>query len=207
MFGLSLFLVLGWFGGPSTFPVTASVEESSVDAPHEGGIATLYALDPLASSLCLHDGREGLMIRNFRVSKRCNDLVFNPDGNRFVTGTDTSRVGAIVDVGTAEDLRAKYGQGEAAAAEIGFASIRLVGDQVAVFVQKEDKPQEKVELLKEAQTLFSSASALASTPIVPGHIYILRNADIKETRYQLMVKLLVIAFTPNETVTVRWQRL
>ena len=200
------FLLFCWSGDLRTTRVTAS-DEQPPPAEQEGGIATLYALDPLARALCFHDGREGLMIRNHRVSKRCSDLLFSADDGRLVTGIEANRVGAIIDVGTTEDLRARYGQPESASAEIGFVSLRLRGEELAVLVLKEDRPQEKAQVLKEAAAVFASAFPAASAPISLGHIYVLRNADTKDSRFQLTVKLLVIGYTPNELVTVRWQRL
>jgi hypothetical protein len=40
-----------------------------------------------------------------------------------------------------------------------------------------------------------------------GHIYLVRIADKKDSRYQQIVKLMVIAFRPDESVTLRWELL
>jgi hypothetical protein len=169
-----------------------------------GGIVTLYAWDPLARAFCFHDGREAFMVRGDRLTRRCtSDLGFNPvGGGGLVIGTDGNRVGAIVDLGTADEIRARYGLDNDAGAAVGFATLRLLGDKIALLVQKEDRPQERVETLKEGQTLSQAAPVAA---ITLGHIYVLRIGDSKDGRTQMLVKLIVLSYTPNETVTLRWE--
>jgi hypothetical protein len=202
----SAFVLVCWCGSASAQEARLGVEQGSVaeQQVRSGGIVTLYALDPLARSFCFHDGREGLMFRNDRVTKRCtSDLGFNPAvGGAFLIGTDANRVGAIVDLGTVDEIRARYGYDGPAGAAIGFASLRLLGEKVFVLVQKEDRPQEKAEPLKEAQAL---SQVGPGATITLGHIYVLRIADAKDGRPQLLVKVMVIAYAPNETVTLRWE--
>jgi hypothetical protein len=144
------------------------------------------------------------MVRSERLVKRCtSDMGFaSVAGGGLVIGTDANRVGAIIDLGTAEELRARYGFDNDANPGVGFATLRLHGDKLALFVQKEDRPQEKVEFLKEAQTLAQSGPVAA---ISVGHIYVVRIGDSKDGRTQMMVKAMVLAYTPNETVTIRWE--
>jgi hypothetical protein len=40
-----------------------------------------------------------------------------------------------------------------------------------------------------------------------GHIYLVRIADKKDTSFQQLVKLMVIAYRPEEAVTLRWELL
>lgn len=204
-FAFSVFVLLGWFVAFQAQGTRAEAEEP-VEQQAQGGIATLYALDPLARAFCFHDGREGLMIRNNQVKNRCADLHFNPAAGGFqVNRIEINRVGSIIDIGTADDLRSRYGQDEKLG--VGFASLRFHGEKIAVFVANEDRPQEKVEFLKEASALFSDAGAPNAAPVALGHIYVLRIADTTDSRFQRVVKLMVIAHTPGESVTVRWETL
>jgi hypothetical protein len=40
-----------------------------------------------------------------------------------------------------------------------------------------------------------------------GHIYLVRIVDSKDKSFQQLVKLIVIAYRPEEAVTVRWELL
>ena len=165
-----------------------------------GGIFTLYAWDPLARTLCFSDGRAGFMILKNRIENRCSDLSFTiAGGGSLVTAIEADRVGAIIDLGTADELRLRYGYDEAAE---GFASLRLQGQKILIL--KEDNPQEELQPLKEGPELFSEVGPSANAPVKFGHIYLLRLAGKKDTSFQLIVKLIVIAYTPNESVTLRW---
>ncbi|MCM3873741.1 MAG: hypothetical protein ND895_23890 [Pyrinomonadaceae bacterium] len=182
-------------------------ERSSLPARQvRGGIVNLYALDPLARSLCFRDGREGLAFQKNRWANRCSDLNFSLAGNgSFVTGIEANRVAAIVDLGTANDLRERYGYEDADSGGEGFASLRLQGDRILIL--KEDNPNESLQPLKEGLTLFTELGPSANAPVRLGHIYLLRIADRKDKSYQQIVKLIVIAYAPNESVTLRWEPL
>ena len=121
-----------------------------------GGIVTLYALDPLARAFCLHDGREDVHApqRPRREAVRRPGLHL-AGGGTLVIGPEANRVVALVDLGTASDIRTRYGFDDASGMDIGFGSLRLFGGKLTALVQKEDRPQEKVEPLKEAQALSS----------------------------------------------------
>jgi hypothetical protein len=162
--------------------------------------------DPLARSLCFRDGRAGLMILNNRIGNRCSDVSFSlAGGGSFTTAIEADRVGAIIDLGTADDLRERYGYDDADGGGEGFASLQLQGQNVLIL--KEDDRKEILQPLKEAPELFSRVGPSANAPVRLGHIYLLRLAGKKDSSFQMIVKLIVIAYTPNESVTVRWESL
>lgn len=171
-----------------------------------GGIATLYALDPLARTLCLRDGRKGLMFAANRVTNRCSDLNYAlAGGGSFVTGIEANRVGSLLDLGTADELRARYGFDDAEGGGEGFASLRIHEGKLVIL--KEDRPQEKLQPLREASALFADVRSSATAPVKLGHIYLVQITDTKDRSFQLIVKLMVIAYTANQSVTVRWEAL
>ena len=186
---------------------TPGVERPSVPQRQvRGGIITLYALDPLARAVCFRDGREGLAFQKNRWANRCSDLSFTLTGDgSFVTGIEATRVAAIIDLGTANDLRERYGFEDAENGGEGFASLRLEGDKIVIL--KEDNPHESLQPLKEGTALFTDLGPSANAPVRLGHIYLLRIADKKDKSYQQIVKLIVIAYKPNESVTLRWEPL
>jgi hypothetical protein len=185
---------------------SAASRQQSQERQARGGVFTLYALDPLARALCFRDGRAGLSIEKNRWGNRCSDLTFTLDGEgSFVTATEANRVAAIIDLGTPLELRNRYGYEDADDGGEGFASLRLQGDSVVIL--KEDNPHEKLQPLKEGAVLFGELRPSANAPVRLGHIYMIRLADKKDKSFQHLVKLIVIAYRPNEAVTIRWEPL
>lgn len=185
---------------PSSDKTTLPTQEGRA----RGGIFTLYGWDPVARTLCFSDGRPGMMILKNRIENRCSDLSFTTaGGGSLVTAIEADRVGAIIDLGTADELRQRYGYDDAEGGGEGFASLRMVGQKIMIL--KEDNPTEELQPLKEGPSLFSDVGPSANAPIKFGHIYLVRLAGRKDSSFQLIVKLIVIGYIPNESVTVRWE--
>ena len=168
------------------------------------GVFTMYALDPLARSFCFNDGKEGMAIANNQFGNRCSDLSYSLAGNGvFVAGLEVNRVAAIVDLGTANQLRERYGFEDADNGGVGFASLRLEGNKITIL--QEDNTSPVWQPLKEGPQLFNDVKASANAPIKLGHIYLVRIADTKDKAFQQIVKLMVISYRPEESVTLRWE--
>jgi hypothetical protein len=181
-------------------------EKQTVQPKKRGGLITLYALDPLSRTLCFSDGKEGFVIDKNRWGNRCSDLSFNlaPNGS-FVTGIEVNRIAAIVDLGTANDLRGRYGYEDADNGGVGFASLRLDGGKIMIL--KDDHVEETYQPLQEGPKLFTEVGPSANAPIKLGHIYLVRIADQKDKSFQQIAKLIVVAYRPDESVTLRWELL
>ena len=185
---------------------TAPDEKQGAQARKRSGIFTLYAMDPLARSLCLNDGKEGMQIANNQWGNRCSDLSYSLAGNGvLVAGLEVNRVAAIVDLGTANQVRERYGFEDQDNGGIGFASLRLEGDKITILQEDNTKPV--WQPLKEGPQLFTDVKASANAPIKLGHIYLVRIADTKDKNFQNIAKLMVIAYRPEESVTLRWELL
>lgn len=170
------------------------------------GIFTLYAYDPLARTLCFNDGKEGRAIAANQWGNRCSDLSYSLAGQGvLVAGIEINRVAAIVDLGTANDLRERYEFEDAENGGVGFASLRLEGGKLQVL--QEDNTTPVWQTLKEGPQLFTDVKASANAPIKLGHIYLVRTVDTKDRNFQQIAKLMVIAYRPDESVTVRWELL
>lgn len=196
------FVVLSWCGGAYA-QGTASGAEKRADQVR-GGVFTFYALDPLRRALCFNDGREGHAFQKNRWANRCSDLTFSLAGDgSFVSGVEANRVAAMVDLGTPNDLRDRYGYEDAENGGEGYASLRLQGDTIVIL--KDDNPHEQLQPLKEAPPLFTDLRPSANAPIRLGHIYLLRIADKKDKSFQRIIKMMVIEYRPNESVTLRWE--
>ena len=182
---------------------TAPDEKRAAQPKKRGGILTLYTLDPLSRTLCFSDGKEGMEFTNTVWRNRCSDLLFA--GSNLVSGIEIDRLGAIVDLGTTDELTARYGFEDAQRGGTGFASIHLQGDKIMIL--KQDLGKQEFQPLQEAAKLFTDAGPEAAAPIKLGHIYLVRVADKKDKSTIQIVKLMVIAHRPEESVTLRWELL
>jgi len=166
----------------------------------------MYALDPLSRTLCFADGKEGMAFVDNDWGNRCSDISYSLAGNgSLVSGIEVNRIGSIIDLGTPDQLRDRYGFEDASGGGAGFASLRLEGGKIMVL--KEDITKPVWQPLQEGPRLFTEVGPSASAPIKLGHIYLVRIADKKDLNFQRIVKLMVIAYRPEEAVTLRWELL
>jgi hypothetical protein len=176
-----------------------------VEKTVKGGVVTLYALDPLAQSFCFRDANDGLIFNQHEVKNRCSDLNFNNYyAEHFAVGIEGGRVGTIVDLGSAGDLKKEYGYEETVGNGQGFASIHFEAGKVVIL---KDRRARVMQHLKESTQLFAEPTSSANAPVKLGHIYLARITDRHDNSFQLLVKLLVIGYVPGESVTLRWQSL
>jgi len=209
---ITFVLLLAGFGAPQLLraqtPATPDDKQAPQQSRKRGGIFTIYAMDPLARTLCFTDGKEGMAFVNNKWENRCSDLSYTlAGGGSLVTGIELNRQAVIVDLGTANDLRGRYGYEDAENGGVGFASLRLEGDKVTVLQDDNGKFKASWQTLQEGSRLFTEVKSSANAPIQLGHIYLVRIVDSKDKSFQQIVKLLVIAYRPEEAVTVRWELL
>ncbi|HKG59967.1 MAG TPA: hypothetical protein VKB05_09410 [Pyrinomonadaceae bacterium] len=185
---------------------TAPDEKRAAQPKKRGGIFTMYAHDPLARTMCFSDGKEGFAFVDNDWRNRCSDLGYIlGSGGSLVSGIEVNRVAAIVDLGSPDELRQRYGFEEAAGGATGFASLHLAGNKIRIL--KQDIRNPEYQPLQEGPKLFTELAPSATAPIKVGHIYLVRIADKTDTSFQQLVKLMVIAFRPEESVTLRWELL
>lgn len=184
-------------------------DEKGVSQPKKrGGIFTMYILDPLARTMCFSDGKEGFALVNNDWRNRCSDLGYVLAGNgSLISGIEVNRVAAIVDLGTPDELRRRYSFEESSGGGTGFASLHLNPRGDKIMVLKEDIRKAEFQPLQEGAKLFTEVAPSATAPITLGHIYLVRIADKKDPSFQQLVKLMVIAYRPEESVTLRWELL
>jgi hypothetical protein len=168
-----------------------------------GGVSTLYALDPLSRSLSFTDGRPGHVIHNNRMFNRNSDINFGnylKDG--FSVGIEGGRLGNLVDLGTAEEFAKRTGFQETGGNGQGYASLHFEKDQL---VTLKDYRTGEFQALKEADALFETGKSSAGAPAIAGHIYLARLTESRDPGFELVVKFICIAHTPNESATIRWE--
>lgn len=200
---LVVFIVFGFHQVLRAQNPSAPDEKRAAQPQKRGGIFTLYAIDPLARTLCFSDGKEGMAFSNTNWINRCSDLSFA--GSNLVTGVEADRLGAIVDLGTADEMSSGYGFEDAQGGGTGFASIHLQGGKIMIL--KEDFGKQVFQPLRENSKLFTELGSSVAAPIKLGHIYVVRITGKKDNSSQQFAKLMVIAFRPEESVTLRWELL
>ncbi|MBS1793601.1 MAG: hypothetical protein JSS81_07095 [Acidobacteria bacterium] len=170
-----------------------------------GGIATLYALDPLAHTFCFADGREGYMFQQNEVRNRCSDLDYNAyNAGGLTVGNEGARTGAIVDLGGAAELARRYGYTETVGGGQGFASLRAADGKIFIVKDRAGRTEQEIA---ESALLFAGGKSGAKAAVQTGHLYLLRITDKYDKSFERLVKLIVLAHAPGESVTFRWQNL
>src|ERR1043165_3347020 len=206
-FLITFVLLVAGFGAPQLLRAQTPTLPDDKAAPprRRSGIFTLYALDPLSRTICFTDGKEGMAFVNNSWENRCSDLSYTLAGSgNLVSGIELNRTAAIVDLGTPNDLRGRYGYDDADNGGVGFASLRLEGTKITVLPKNDSPAKPTWQPLQEA-TKLNDVKSSANAPIQLGHIYLVRIVDSKDKSFQQTVKLMVIAYRPEEAVTVRWE--
>jgi len=174
------------------------------DCNQKENIVTLYALDPLARTFCFDDGKYGQMFSDWCVYNRRSDIDFNNyNKGNFSVGIEGGEVGTIIDLGSSADLQKKYKYQETMGNGQGFASIHRKNNTILIL--KDDPYNHTFQRMEESSELFRDGRSVASASVNLGHLYILRITDHTQTSFERIVKMLVIAYKPNEWVTIRWQ--
>jgi hypothetical protein len=169
-----------------------------------GGIATLYMMDQLASGFCFEDGQPGLVLLKNQVFAHCGDIESSYYRGDFTLGLAGRQVAAIVDLGTPADLARRYGFEETGESGQGFASLQADAGKILVL---KDYHAQSLQDLKESIQLFQEGKPAARAPIRLGHIYLARLTNPRYKDYETIAKFMVIAYTPDQSVTIRWQLL
>lgn len=173
------------------------------------GMVTLYARDPLAQTFCFNDGKYGTVVQENEVRNRCSDISFNSyKENFFSVGIEGAKQGRILDLGTPDELQKKYKYPETVGKGQGFASIQLQDGKIFVLKDKKQGVRTaELQELTEANDLFQIKSKVGyeSISVKLGNIYLLRLTDGRDRDFERIVKILVTAYQPNESVTIRWQ--
>jgi len=165
--------------------------------PPASTISTLYSNDPIAHTLCFTDGREGGVFQDGHARNRCSHIDFDTyKASNLSVGIEGGELGAIIDLGNAQDLQANQYQ--------AFSGIRFVDGKILLI--KDPKKDERQELPRAAQ-VFAAGNDMSSAEAKPGHIYLARITDRHNKDFQILVKLLVLSVRPGELVTFRWELL
>lgn len=167
-------------------------------------IVTLCALDPLARTFCFGDGKYGQMFSDRSVYNRRSDIDFNNYNNgSFSVGIEGAEVGTIINLGSTADVQAKYKYQETIGNGQGFASIHRKNR--TIFILKNNSYGHIFQPMEESNELFQSGRSVASASVNLGHLYLVRITDATDVGFERIVKMLVIAYQPNEWVTIRWE--
>jgi hypothetical protein len=167
------------------------------------GLATLFMIDPLTQAFCLRDGMAGLVFQQGQKRNRCSDLNFGSyEPESFSVGDEGGRQGVIIDLGKSLDLKGRYGYSETVGAGQGFASITASNGKALIL--KDYMTGQLQEMTESAKLFGTPADGTQSVPVKLGHIYLMRLTDRHDKSFELLAKLLVVAYVPSQSVTIRW---
>ncbi|CAF1076905.1 unnamed protein product [Adineta ricciae] len=186
--------------------ISKCTPEQNVSKPTpKQNIVSLYAFDPLARKFCFVDGEYGGVILNWTVYNRRSDIDFNAHNkDNFTVGIEGRMVGTIIDLGSSEDLQRRYQYRETVGNGQGFASIHR--QNTTLLIRKGAQYTENAfQPMMESDEFFQHEKSGATVTVKLGHIYVLRITDRFTPTFELIVKMLVIAFEPNVSVTIRWE--
>mgnify|MGYP003579079796 CR=1 FL=1 len=171
-----------------------------------GGISTLYANDPLGQSLCFKDGKYGSVFEGGQVRNRCSHLNFNSySKNGFRAGVQGGEKGIILDLGSPQELQEKYKYGETVGFGQGFAALGIKNGKA--FILK-DHQAKTVQAVEGSEVLYQdSGDLIESAPVNLGHVYLVRVFDPQVKNTDILAKVIVISYIPDQFVTFRWQLL
>jgi hypothetical protein len=197
---------LGLVLGASLLVAAASAARGAPDAPSPvRGVTTLYALDPLRSTLNFRTGETGHVVEANYARNRGSDLSFgNYVADALTVAIEGRRVGVLVDLGTSAELARRYGYVETLGGGQGYASLHLDGKRVMI-TRRVDA--QAFQPLRESPALFDQGVASASLPVAVGHVYLARITDEVDPSFERIAKVLVVAHTPGQSVTLRWSPL
>lgn len=199
---ITAMLIGGCYDNSPTGSVSGT-PANTVAAPAEG-VTTLYARDPLERTFCFRDGKYGGVIQQNEVRNRSSDIDFNNYvAGAFTVAVEGSKLGTIVDLGTADSLQSRYGYEETVGGGQGFASIRLQNRTLYIL---KDYNAKTLQLLAEGSRLYTDTlKSTASLPVGLEHIYLMRTVDPNDPGFELLVKMYVVSYQPGDYVTIRYQ--
>jgi hypothetical protein len=150
-----------------------------------GGLVTLYADDPVAHTFNFAEGTYGAQLQDCGVKLCGADLDVEAwNSGEFTVGIECRKPSSILDLGSTEELRARYGFEERVGGGLGFASIRVVQGRFEIL---KNLALQKYQPLLDGKWLVRSPN---HAPILDDHVYLVRLPDADE---------------PGETVTLRWE--
>lgn len=199
--GLRIMVGIGFLILSTHIAVHSQVVETSPLAV--GGLTTLYAHDPIGQSICFTDGKYGSVIQASAVRNRCSHLNFNSyTANWFRVGVQGGNYGVILDLGDDSDLQTKYGYSRIVGNGNGYASLSVRNGKVYILKDYQNSSLQETDVSSQ---LFQPKKDSDSVPIKLGHVYLIRLWDAHDKGFEMLAKLIVTSFTPNESVTFRWQ--
>jgi hypothetical protein len=172
--------------------------------PPTTGLVTMYLRDPVGSSLSFRNGSSGRAFQDHMLKNFNSDLDVGLQRGDFMAGVEGGRTAGIVDLGTPAELREKYGYAETWAPGQGFASIRMIEGRLAILA---DYGKQTMQPMSGMEPLFGALKSSVRVPIVDDHVYVMRLLDSNDQAFELIVKFLVVGYVPDQSVTIRWQRI
>lgn len=175
-------------------------------ASARGGLTTLYHLDPVSQSFNFTENYAGGMIKNHSVLNGGSEIAFGMyRADSFSVAVNNGSTGRIVDLGTAQTLKEKYGYSETVGDGQGYASIHRKGASILIQQRHGKEGDSEYQDLAEGAQLVTDLRLLDSAPVILGHIYLLHVVQSEGPPADVFVKLIVVGYQLDQSVTMRWE--
>ncbi|MCB9914867.1 MAG: hypothetical protein H6828_06910 [Planctomycetes bacterium] len=199
-------LTVNWIAGAALLGCLAWGGAESAPAPsaEADALVTLYRFDPERASLSFATGRPGHLMREHVTFNDGGQLDFgNYHDDELTVGISGGQSGAIVDLGELDAFRERHGLTRYVQSGSPYAALGLWRGAPAVRSEASEVGWRPV---RDIASLFDDDHEDDHAPARLGHLYLARivHGDGEE---DLLVKLLVVAHAPGESVTLRWERL
>lgn len=160
------------------------------------------------STFCFTGNHAGGVMDDHRQLNKGAEIDFgNYRAGSFSVAVSTDSVGRIIDLGTSESLRQEYGYNETVGGNQGFSSIHREGASFLIRQKHRKDDGRDYQELEEAGRLLTDLRSVDPVPVVLGHIYLLHVVRTGDWAADFFVKLLVVAYQADQSVTVRWEML
>ncbi|MBK7641779.1 MAG: hypothetical protein IPJ19_01805 [Planctomycetes bacterium] len=178
-----------------------SADPSGPSIGDPGQCVTLVANDPFGWCWSFRRAASGVGLENGKPVNVAAEIAFDayqPDS--FTIGISGGEKGAIVDLGTADELASRFHYSERKGGARGFASIRVANGGLMICASDPNRPlQPLAGPDAELRKLQSSASA----PVHEGHLYLV-HLENPDWAGPITVKLVVLDHQANKSVSFRW---
>ncbi len=166
--------------------------DASVEAGPTSGATTLYTNDPLRSSYDFDRADYGAVVQDGQVKNAGSHIAFGTfREGAFSVGVQGGDTGVIVDLGTDDEVAQRIGAVQTVGGGQGFAGLTL--------------GESGFNDARANGLLTTEPRGTADADVRLRHVYVVR--IVRPPREDLVVKLLVVSFTLNESAGFQWIRL
>lgn len=169
-----------------------------------GGLSHMFLHDPERLSLSLITGEPGGILENYGSFNRDSHIrYYSLEGQDFQVGVQGGQDGAILDLGSVEDMMAAYDYRETVGGGTGYASLRW--DEGELWITGPEGDPDALQRVDGQEQLYNEERDADRAEIQLGHVYVVRIWDRREPDFQIVSKFKVVDHVPGVRTSLRWE--